>query len=100
MVGSLEIASASSIVKGLRILSSRVRLPVRKADVEFVEKNRARAERFDFFFDRHIDAADDRRNQHHGNNADHHAENRQKRAQLIASQRVNRHFQVFVNART
>ena len=44
-----------------------------------------------------IDAADDRSDQHHRDDADDHAKDSQERTQLVGEQRGQRHPQIFVN---
>ena len=43
------------------------------------------------------DAGNDGGHQHHGDNADHNADDRQERPQFIAAQRVDRHADVLVD---
>ncbi len=67
------------------------------ARIVFTDEDRARTKRLNFAFHGNVDAADDRRDQHHGDDADHDSEDGQERAQLVGAQRREGHLEVLVD---
>jgi hypothetical protein len=65
--------------------------------IVFANEDGTGAKRLNFFGNRNVDAANDRSNQHDSDDANHYAENGEKRTQLISEQRRKRHPQIFVN---
>ena len=62
-----------------------------KAWFKLGNEDRVRPKRLDLISERFVQALNDRHHENHRDDADAHTKNRQRRAQLVAAQRVERH---------